>query len=327
MWRAMLGGLSALFLAGQTQAGEIHSSDLCPGGAGVPIADTVCQAIDFDGLNRTFNLYAPGPDAPRPLALVFVLHGNRMTGIDMVRITGDTFHRMAERDGAIIVYPDAVDLSWNNGRHNPRSRAYSEGIDDVGFISRLIDGIAGEHPVELAHVYVTGVSNGGMMTFRLGCALSPQLAAIAPVIANMPFDIMPDCEPSRPVSVLVMNGTEDPFMPFEGSRLISPSRRQGLVASTDDSLAFWARHNGCNPQAEVTLLPDRAPDDGTRVERVVWSHCGVGVSVILDKIVGGGHMLPGYQGPMPVSVAGRISREIDGVEEIWAFFMSHRRTN
>ena len=77
---------------------------------------TVCQAIDFDGLNRTFRLYTPGPDAPRPLALVFFLHGAFGTGIEMALMTQGGLHDLAKRDGAIVVYPDAVDGHWNDGR-------------------------------------------------------------------------------------------------------------------------------------------------------------------------------------------------------------------
>ena len=326
MWRAIVWGLSLLFLSGQAQAAEIHSSDSCasPRRGSVPAMGTVCRAIDFDGLTRTFRLYVPGPDAPRPLALVFVLHGGGGTGIGMVRMTGGGFHGLAESRGAIIVYPDGVDRIWNDGRRFVPSRAHSEDVDDVGFISQVIDGIAEELPVDLDRVYATGISNGGMMSFRLGCGLSQRLAAIAPVVANMPDGLMSECAPARPVSVLVTNGTEDPLIPFEGGHVVSPQRSRGLVESADESLAFWARHNGCGVQAEVTLLPDRAPGDRTRVERAVWPNCSAGVSVTLNKIVGGGHTWPGSRPGNPGVIVGRVSQELDGVQEIWAFFMRHR---
>ncbi len=292
----------------------------------MPDRGTVCQTIDFDGLIRTFRLYVPGPDAPRPLALVFVLHGGGGTGIGMVRMTDGGFHELAERDGAIIVYPDGVDRQWNDGRRDFKSRAHSENIDDVGFISWLIDRIAEEHPLDLDRVYATGISNGGMMSFRLGCGLSQRLAAIAPVVANMPADLMRVCAPARPVSVLVTNGTEDPLIPFGGGHVGSPRRSRGLVISANDSLGFWARHNGCGAQAEVKLLPDRVPGDRTRLERSVWPTCSAGVSVTLNKIVGGGHTWPGGQPGTPRIIVGRVSRELDGVQEIWAFFMRHRRS-
>ncbi len=246
----------------------------------LPDRGTVCRSIDFDGLTRTFRLYVPGPDAPRPLALVFVLHGGGGTGIGMARMTGDAFHGLAERGGAIIVYPDGVDRQWNDGRRDFNTRAHSEDIDDVGFISRLIDRIAEEHALDLDRVYATGISNGGMMSFRLGCGLSQRLAAIAPVVANMPVDLMRDCAPARPVSVLVTNGTEDPLIPFEGGHVVSPRRSRGLVTSADDSLAFWARHNGCwlfakHPLSRETVLYSvehvpHAPFAGTGRRDLHW---------------------------------------------------------
>lgn len=291
----------------------------------VPDSGTVCRSLDFDGLTRTYRLYVPGPDAPRPLSLVFVLHGGGGTGIGMVRLTGAGFHGLAESGGAIIVYPDGVDRQWNDGRRDFDSRAHSEDIDDVGFTSRLIDRIAEEHPIDLDRVYATGMSNGGMMSFRLGCGLSPRLAAIAPVAANMPADLMRDCAPAQPLSVLVTAGTEDPLIPFAGGHVVSARRSRGQVTSAGDSLAFWARHNGCGAQAKVTLLPDRAPGDHTRLERAEWPNCSAGVSVTLNKIVGGGHTWPGGRPGLRERVVGRVSQELDGVQEIWAFFMRHRR--
>ncbi len=288
---------------------------------------TVCQAIDFGGQSRTFRLYVPAPDAPRPLSLVFVLHGAFMTGARMVSTTEGGFDDLAERDGAIIVYPNGVERQWNDGRPDPTTRAYSEDIDDVGFISQLIDDLAEEHSIDLNRVYATGISNGGMMSFRLGCNLSQRLAAIAPVVANMPVGLISDCAPAEPVSVLVMNGTDDPLIPFKGGGAEWGGRNRGLVASTGDSLAFWARHNGCGTQPEVSLLPDRAPDDGTTVERATWPNCGLGASVTLNKIIGGGHNWPGGIPLGPPRFVGKASQEFDGVEEIWAFFMRHRRTN
>ena len=332
----LLFGPLLLFVVPESWGAE-EAACLNPRRGVLPDRGTVCQAIDSGGLTRTFRLYVPGPDAPRPMALVFVLHGGGGTGIGLVRMTGDGFHGMAERDGAIIVYPDGVERHWNDGRRNDgrrndgrrrfTSRAQSENIDDVGFISRLIDRIAEEHAVDLGRVYATGISNGGMMSFRLGCGLSGRLAAIAPVVANMPVDLMNDCAPAVPVSVLVTNGTEDPLIPFAGGHVVSPRRSRGLVTSADDSLAFWARHNGCGAQADVTVLPDRAPGDLTFVERSAWTNCSAGVSVTLNKIVGGGHTWPGAKGGLPESIVGRVSQELDGVQEIWAFFRRHRRAS
>lgn len=293
----------------------------------VPDGGTVCRSIDFDGLTRTYRVHVPGPDAPRPLALVFVLHGGGGAGIGMVRTTGGGFHEMAARDGAIIVYPDAYQRNWNDGRRGFNSPAHSENIDDVGFISALIDRLADAHDLDLTRVYATGMSNGGMMSFRLGCGLSRRLAAIAPVAANMPADLLLGCAPESAVSVLVTNGTEDPLIPFGGGHVVNPRRSRGLVASADDSLAFWVRHNACGASAEVKLLPDRAPGDGTRVERAVWAGCRDGVTVTLNKIVGGGHTWPSARGGLPETVVGRTSRELNGVQEVWAFFMRQRRAD
>src|SRR5262249_51070220 len=135
---------------------------------------------------RTYVLHLPRDREPsKPAPLVIAMHGGSGTGEGFPRLTHHGFDDLADRDGWIVVYPDGIGKNWNDGRKVERSEAYKKNIDDVGFISALIDELTSNHAVDRKRVYATGISNGGFMSQRLARDLSSKIAAIAPVAANL----------------------------------------------------------------------------------------------------------------------------------------------
>jgi polyhydroxybutyrate depolymerase len=137
-----------------------------------------------DSLKRTFNIHIPASfDKTVQLPLVIALHGRGANGASMVFLTHKGFNKMADKDGFIMVYPDGIELNWNDGRMDEEAndRAHRENIDDVGFISALIDSLINDYNIDPKRVYVTGISNGAIMSYRLACELSDKITAIAPV--------------------------------------------------------------------------------------------------------------------------------------------------
>ncbi len=116
----------------------------------------------------------------------------------MILLTRKGFNKLADKDGFIMVYPDGIELNWNDGRMDEEAndRAHRENIDDVGFISALIDSMIKDYNINPKQVYVTGISNGAIMSYRLACELSHKITAIAPVDGNIPVMLYPDCLPS-----------------------------------------------------------------------------------------------------------------------------------
>src|SRR5262245_12813252 len=99
--------------------------------------ETKCQTLTHEGRERTYRVYVP-QRLHEPVPLIFVLHGGGGSGANMELMTRQGFNRAADRDGAIVVYPDGVGRNWNDGRTGVRSKAMEENVDDVGFFRALV---------------------------------------------------------------------------------------------------------------------------------------------------------------------------------------------
>jgi polyhydroxybutyrate depolymerase len=282
---------------------------------------TRCESLTHEGRARTYRLYVPArlrEHAP----LLFVLHGGGGSGSNMELMTRQEFNRIAESDGAIVVYPDGIGRNWNDGRVDVRSRAMQEQVDDVGFFRALVRELSTRYPVDARRVYSTGISNGGFMSFRLACDAADIFAAVAPVAANLSADIGPTCKPSRPVSVAILNGTEDPLVPWNGGEIGRFGIRRGEAWSTGKTFETWARLDGCTESSDDQVI-DKVPDDGTAVVLHVRSRCRAGTEVRLYEIQGGGHNWPRGEKYLGEALVGRISQELDGAHEVWSFLSAH----
>lgn len=287
-------------------------------------------SIKHDSLRRTFKFHLPPSyNNSEQLPLVIALHGRGGNSTSMILITRNGFNRLADKEGFIMVYPDGIGLNWNDGRMDEEAndRAHRENIDDVGFISALIDFLTENYNIDPRRVYVTGLSNGAIMSYRLACELSQKITAIAPVDGNIPYMLSGECSPSLSVSVLAINNINDPMVPYEGGEIVGSSGRVklGRVLSADESIEFWATHGNCSVTPVVTEEPDRDPQDGTRVTRKQYINGKDGTEVVLYAIDGGGHTWPGGFQYKPARVIGRTCRDFDANEVIWSFFKRHSR--
>jgi polyhydroxybutyrate depolymerase len=276
-----------------------------------PARGDQARTLRVNGVGRSYFVFVPSRyRAGTPVPLVLVFHGAGGRGRRMAAHTG--FSRLAEREGFVAVYPDGLGRRWNDGR------GVAEGHDDVWFVRALLDTLGGELSLDSARVYATGISNGAMFSYRLACDLPGVLAAIAPVAGAMPSAITEGCSNVKPVSVLAIQGTADPLLPYQGGTAGS----RGSVLSAGESIAFWARADGCGATPATAPGSDRVRD-GTRVELTSYAGCRDGRSVALYTINGGGHTWPG--GPAVGPSVGRVSRELDATAVIWEFFARHPR--
>jgi polyhydroxybutyrate depolymerase len=283
-----------------------------------------------DNLKRTYKIFTPSTyNKSLQLPLVIALHGRGGNGESMVLVTRKGFNKLAETDGFIVVYPDGIEQNWNDGRMDQEAndRAHRENIDDIGFISGLIDLMISEYNADPKRIYITGISNGAIMSYRLACELSSKITAIAPVDGNIPYMLFPECNPTNPVSVLAINNMNDPLVPYEGGNIYGHFHRVNLgkVLSVEESVTFWAKMNQCTPVPVLTNEPDVDPKDGTRVIKKQFSNGAGGTEVILYSIEGGGHTWPGGFQYLPEWLIGKTSRDIDANEIIWSFFKSHSK--
>jgi polyhydroxybutyrate depolymerase len=276
------------------------------------------------GIDRTYYLALPAHAETLPMPLVLAFHGGQGSGAGVAR-TSD-FHGLGGTQGFAVAYPEVASSQrvWNDGREEAAT-----GIDDVGFVAALIEELTRQHNIDPSRIYATGLSNGGMFTYRLACELSDRIAAFAAVVANLPTDLEPRCAPGRPVPMLMIVGTEDSLMPYDGGLVAARAIRgggRGQVMSAEATARFWRDHNRCSDTAGREVhRPERDANDGTSVTEQQWPVCANGSEVIQLTVVGGGHTWPGtLEGPA-LQRAGRTSREMNASAEIVSFFRRHSR--
>ncbi|MET4602012.1 polyhydroxybutyrate depolymerase [Bradyrhizobium sp. JR4.1] len=279
------------------------------------------DTIDIDGVKRSYAVQLP---AKRLVPLVVVLHGKTQRGADMM--TRTAWPQVAKREGFAVVFPDGLNHAWVDARTKagPALRGPPAGTDDVAFIAKLVEKLVANGTADPRRVYVTGISNGGAMAMTLVCARADLFAAGASVSMNLTDEAAITCHPSRPLPMLLMNGTADPLVPYEGGRGSSYYAADGFW-STDETLAFWRKLNGCEiDNSDMTDLPDRAPADQSTVTRIS-SRCPEEHDVVLYRINQGGHRMPGFSPDarfpkVAASLLGSQNGDIDAAETIWTFF-------
>jgi polyhydroxybutyrate depolymerase len=269
------------------------------------------NVLEQDSLRRNYLHYVPSSyDGSKTVPLVIALHGRGGDGQGMRELTN--LNQLAEQEGFIVVYPDGYEKSWADGRGT--TPADEAGINDVGFISRLIDRLSSNYKITPEQIYVTGFSNGGYMTHRLACELSEKIAAVALVAANLSENLAAGCAPKRAVPVLQISSTADPLTPYDGG-----DTQGARVLSAEASVAYWASKNGCGDPSSNNL-PNTA-QDGTLVRVMSYSSCAADVQ--LYTVIGGGHTWPGGFQYLPERTIGKTSQDIDASEVIWKFFAEH----
>ncbi len=277
------------------------------------------------GRDRSYILHVPaGYNAARPASLIVALHGGGSEAKETPPLSG--LSRLSDREGFIVVYPEGIQGSWNDGREDPEVPAQRLQVDDVGFITAVIDDVSRDYAVDPRRVYATGISNGGFMSHRLGCELSGRIAAIAPIVATMPEALK--CRPGRAVPVVMFVGDADPLVPYEGGHIQTGFGRQrpSVILSAQVTAWFWAVNNGCNlASVAFSSLPDNDKTDGVRVRREAFDGCRDNADVVLYVMEGGGHVWPGGPQYLPQVIIGRATHDIDASEMAWAFFKDHPR--
>lgn len=299
---------------------------LGPGPGPCEAAAQRTHSLEHQGRTRTYHVVVPkGHDKKRAVPLVLALHGGGGNGKNFDRMTNMQFAREADKRGWVVVFPDGVAKGWNDGRKLVSARDNKRrGVDDVGFLGKLIDRLHQTMGIDKTRVYATGISNGGFMSFRLGLELSDRIAAIAPVTANLQR-VHDGKEPAHPVGLFVINGTADPLVPYKGGEVRVLWSKRGAIFSTKETIRRWAAFTGCKGEPTTEALPDRNRGDGTTTVCRTWATCRDGAQVKLYRIQGGGHTWPGGRQYLPRLVIGRTSRDFDAVPVIFDFFAKHRR--
>jgi polyhydroxybutyrate depolymerase len=290
--------------------------------------------MEYGEQTRTYAYYVPNTLPDEPVPLVFTLHGGTESALTVwIRDEGQTWKDLADEHGFILILPegrpdpsDSNNHHWNDCRSAITNPDLDTREDDVGLIVKLIDWAFANFHIDLDRVYANGASNGGFMSYRLGIEARDRFAAIAAIIASFP-DPTECAPPPWPLPVLIMNGTADPWMPYEGGCILPPMCDRGDALSTDETVAAWVTLNEADRMPTVEELPDVVLDDSSTVTVFRYIHGIHDSEVMLYRVNNGGHTIPGPD-PFPpslVKIFGNKNRDISGPEEIWEFFSRHVR--
>ncbi|HRG53248.1 MAG TPA: PHB depolymerase family esterase [Bacteroidia bacterium] len=271
---------------------------------------TKIDSIVSEGINRTYRLYIPKSyDVTKSSSLVVDLHGYTSNAEQEQYYSN--FKSIADTANFLVVYPNGTKLSngdqfWNAGL-SPLL------INDVNFISELIDKIKAGYSIDLNSVYACGMSNGGFMSQTLACALNNKIAAIASVTGSMFISQYGTCVPGRVVPVLQIHGTADNTVPYQGNN---------QMIAIDTLMKFWVRHDQCNAVPVIDSVPDISKADSCKAVHYVYENGLQGSTCELYKIIGGGHSWPGS--PFKIAVT---NQDFNASEKIWQFFRKYKLNN
>ena len=275
------------------------------------------RTILVGDLDRHYAFYAPSPLPAHP-ALLVALHGAGQSGEKLRAYTGYAFDRAADAEGFVVAYPDGFGGRWNDCRRSVSFPAHDQHVNDVAFVRAIAGELEGELGVDAARVFAVGHSNGGLMAYRLAVEAGAVVRGVAAISASLPVADDDGCpESGKPVAVLVMNGTADPFNPYEGGvKTYFGIGRHGVVLSSVDTARHFASLDGLTAPPSVERVPGGS--DALWVERSTWVSA-TGPEVILDTVHGGGHAVPQPYVTYP-RILGPTDTSFDGPSEIVRFF-------
>ena len=285
----------------------------------VPLA----RSLAFGGRQRSYDVFVPSATkGASDVPLVIALHGTGQTSEQFRHVA--KLSLLAESEGFIAAYPEAVELNWNDGREVAGIPAYDQNVDDVGFLNAMVAALDGEFGVDLSRVYLLGFSNGAMMALRMAIESPETAAAVGCVAASLPVQLAALPAPVSPTPLLIINSIDDPVLPFEGGTVTFMGFTLGELISVDDTVEYWVDVNNANPEPLATALPNAATYDNCTVQQNFHAPETGGVDVLAYTISGGGHSWPG--GPQQADTFARpVCYDFDATKVMTTFFAQFRR--
>ena len=204
------------------------------------------------------------------------------------------------------------------GGHDSEESRRAAPADDVAFFNQMLDQVSSKFSVDASRVYALGLSEGGFMSLRAACSLSDRIAAVAAVGAAMPKTMI--CLPSRPVPVLMINGTSDPVVPYGGGTEHNLSL---TTLSAEDSSKDWAKIDRCNDKPEKGKWAAKGKG-GTETRVDTYDGCQQSAQVVLYSVKGAGNTWPGGEQYEPEKTVGKTSPDVNGNEIAWNFLSSRK---
>lgn len=262
--------------------------------------------MNHEGLEREYILYKPknfSENGP----LVMMLHGYSSNNNNLLSYS--KMNAIADQNGFMICYPQGAITYLTNQSHWNANLQMSD-INDIDFLSDLVIEIQKQYKVSKENVFVAGMSNGGFMSYTLGCERSDIFKAVASVTGTMSGYDWENCSPEYKIPVMQISGTIDRTVPWDGT--MNTAFGWGGAPHILEVMEFWSDLNACTKD-ELINIPDIDKSDNSTVSLTKKKGGSYNNEVWFYKIEGGGHDWPGAWG----------NKDIDASEEIWKFFDLH----
>jgi polyhydroxybutyrate depolymerase len=273
----------------------------------VPALASERHSLEAGGRSRSYHVYRPLElSRTRLVPLVVMLHGGFGSGSQAEHAYG--WDAAADRGGFVVAYPDGIGRSWNAGG-TCCGPALRDHVDDVGFLDAMIDAVARGEAVDRSRIYLTGMSNGGAMTYRYACEGHIRLAAIGPVATSFTYS---GCHAPHPVAVMAIHGMQDRTVPFAGGA----GRRGPDLVWQPVQASLDVFRDAANCGAPVLAQ--------SGVVATATAACELGREVVLITVADGGHQWPGSRaetGLIPRLLRlDEPSQAFDATARLWSFF-------
>ncbi len=289
----------------------------------------IIDSIVHQTYQRKFTVHTPtGFTNTTPVSVVLMLHGNGGTMENSPNFTN--LNSVSNTNGFLAVYPEGYGVVSSGGFSWADSRGTSAdiaGIDDLGFINKLLDTLLANYSIDTNKIYICGFSNGGYMTQRIACEQNQRFAAMASLGSIMDTSLYSSCNPQRAIPMMFVIGTADPFVPFNGGSANGSGGLVNQIISADTLVHFWKTNNNCLQANPPINLPDIDLTDSSTATVFSFSNCSCNSDLTFYRINGGGHTWPGVEIPLYEIVAGQTNEDIQANDELWTFFNAHTLCN
>lgn len=268
------------------------------------------DSIWHNSLYRTYLVHLPPSYTPgNQIPLVIAMHGGFGSGAQLENQS--QLSTKSDNAGFIVVYPEGKKSpfgirTWNAG--GCCGYAMNTNIDDVGFLSNLIDSLVATYSIDTARIYATGMSNGAFMSYRLACERSNKIAAIAPVAGSMNVSA---CNPVRAVPVIHFHSYQDNNVPYQGG--IGSGTSNHYNPPLDSVMNVWAGFNSCITNLDTI-------HNNSDYTHINWSGCNCGNEMNLYLTHDGGHSWPGGA---TTTTGDPVSTVVSANDLMWTFFQQH----
>ena len=282
------------------------------------------ESLYHGDIKRSWLIHLPADyNEANDYPLVIALHGGGGSAKQLERSTNKRFNELANTENFIVVYPQGIKKSWNdNPNRDINGYARKENIDDVGFISKMIDDLEQRYHIDSDAIFACGISNGGLMSQTLALELPDKIKAISMVASNFGRNQIDEIEAAQPFAIQFIHGVDDPLFPYEEGVIGVFNKPRGKVLGIEKSVDFMINLNGNIETPVIESIENSDSSDGCHSEILRYTNeLRPSLKIELIKVYNGGHTWPGSKDiKLLRRFVGKTTQDFNACDAIWNFF-------